>query len=84
MGSSNTVQAAVVVDGKLDEPEWAAARRFDNFKVVEPFRLTAPSSGTTTQARLISTPEGIAVAFIVEQAALVPRVKPRLERDQGS
>ena len=84
MGSSNTVQAAVVVDGKLDEPEWAAARRFDNFKVVEPFRLTAPSSGTTTQARLISTPEGIAVAFIVEQAESVPRVKPRLERDQGS
>ncbi len=75
-------QAAVVVDGVLDEPEWAQAKRFDAFKLTEPFRLSAPDAGSGTQARLVSTPAGIAVAFMLEHAASLPRLKPRLERDQ--
>lgn len=84
LGICGPVQAAIVVDGKLEEPEWNQARRFDDFKLTEPFRLSVPDTGTSTQARLVSTPEGIAVAFIVQQAPTIPRVKPRLERDQGN
>ncbi len=84
LGICSPVQATIVVDGKLEEPEWNQARRFDDFKVTEPFRLSAPDTGTGTQARLVSTPDGIAVAFVVQQATTVPRVKPRLERDQGN
>ncbi|RNF86241.1 DUF5916 domain-containing protein [Montanilutibacter psychrotolerans] len=83
-GIGSSAEAAILVDGKLDEPEWAQARRYDDFKVTEPFRLSAPDAGTSTQARMISTPDGIAVAFTVEQSAATPRVKPRLERDQGN
>lgn len=74
--------AAVKVDGKLDEPEWAKARQFTDFKITEPYSLTGPDAGTRTQARMVSTPEGIAVAFLLEQAPTLARVKPRLQRDQ--
>ena len=77
--SGNVAEAAIVVNGKLDEPEWSQARRYADFKVTEPFRLSAPPAGTGTQARLVSTADGIAVAFIVEQPASIRRVKPRLQ-----
>jgi len=74
--------AGIVVDGKLDEPEWAQAHRYEDFKVSVPYRLSAPDPGTATGAMLISTPDGVAVAFDLEQSAAFARVKPRLERDQ--
>ncbi|UHQ23012.1 DUF5916 domain-containing protein [Lysobacter sp. 5GHs7-4] len=83
LGLCASAQAAIVVDGKLDEPEWEQARRYRDFKVTEPFRLDAPAPGSSTQARLLSTPDGIAVAFELEQSAAFARVKPRLERDQN-
>ncbi len=76
------VLANVVIDGKLDEPEWAQALRYEDFKVAVPYRLSAPDPGTTTRAMLLSTPDGIVVGFDLEQAASFARVKPRLERDQ--
>lgn len=75
--------ATVVIDGKLDEPEWEQATRYDDFKVTEPFRLTSPEAGTATEARLLSTPDGIVVGFKLQQAPGIQRVKPRLERDNG-
>ncbi len=75
-------RAAIVVDGRADEVEWAQALRYDAFKVTDPYRLNTPDAGMETRARLLSTPEGIAVAFLVEQKAGVARVKPRLQRDQ--
>lgn len=83
-GICSSAEAAVVVDGKFDEPEWSQAQRFDDFKLTEPFRLSVPDNGWGTQARLISTPDGIAVAFTVEQSVAIRRVKPRLERDQNN
>lgn len=80
--ASAPATAAITIDGKLDEPEWEQARRFDDFKVTDPYRLTAPDSGSGTQARMVSTPDGIAVAFVLEQSPAYARVKPRLERDQ--
>ncbi|MBB5206624.1 DUF5916 domain-containing protein [Chiayiivirga flava] len=72
--------AAIVVDGRRDEPEWRAAQRFDDFRVTAPYTLDAPALRTT--AWLLSTPEGIAVAFECEHPATVPRLRPRVERDQ--
>jgi hypothetical protein len=75
-------QAAIVIDGRADEPEWEQAARYGDFKVTDPYRLSSPDPGMGTQARLQSTPEGIVVAFQVDQKAGVSRLKPRLERDQ--
>jgi hypothetical protein len=57
--------AAITVDGRLDEPEWTSAQRFKDFVVVDPLTLEKPSH--STEALVISTPEGLAVAFISEQ-----------------
>ncbi|MEZ0470789.1 DUF5916 domain-containing protein [Luteimonas salinilitoris] len=72
--------ATITVDGRLDEPEWATAQRFTDFRVTQPYTRGTPR--LRTEARLLSTPEGIAVAFINQQPPGVPRVKPRIERDQ--
>ena len=82
LGLCANAQAAIVVDGKVDEPEWQQARVYQDFKVTEPYRLSAPATGSATKARLLSTPDGIAVAFELEQSGAFARVKPRLERDQ--
>lgn len=74
--------AKLVVDGRLDEPEWAQSMHYDDFRVVVPYRLTTPGTGAGTQVRLVSTPDGIAVGFVLEQSPAVARVKPRLERDR--
>lgn len=76
--------AVIVLDGRFDEPEWTQARRYDDFRVVVPYRLTPAESGTRTLARLLSTPEGIVVGFELEQSERYGRVKPRLERDQNT
>jgi len=75
--------AAITVDGKLDETEWAQARVYNDFKLTQPYALTAIDPSLATEARMLSTPEGIAVGFRVLQPKSVPRIKPRLERDQG-
>lgn len=74
--------AEITIDGKLDEPEWTQAQQFGDFKITEPYLLTDPDHGTGTQARLLSTPDGIVVGFSLEQAPGIPRINPRLERDQ--
>lgn len=75
--------ASIVIDGKLDEAEWAGATLYDDFKVTEPFRLTPAEAGTATEARLLSTPDGIVVGFKLQQAPGIQRVKPRLQRDNS-
>ncbi len=82
-GVAAPASATVVVDGKLDEPEWEQAKRYDDFKVTEPFRMTSPEAGAATEARLLSTPDGIVVGFKLQQAPGIQRVKPRLERDNA-
>ncbi|MBB5016047.1 DUF5916 domain-containing protein [Rehaibacterium terrae] len=72
--------AQIRVDGRLDEPEWAQALVFTDFRVTQPYTLTEPSH--RTEARLLSTPEGISVAIVNEHPPGVPRLKPRTERDQ--
>ncbi|MCF7223315.1 DUF5916 domain-containing protein [Marilutibacter chinensis] len=84
LGAVAPANAAIVIDGKLDEPEWAQAARYDDFRLTEPFQLTTPDTGLATEARLLSTPDGIVVGFRLQQEPGVQRVKPRLERDNGN
>lgn len=80
-GFGAEASANIVIDGKLDEAEWAEATLYDDFKVTEPYRLTGAEAGKATEARLLSTPDGIVVGFKLQQAPGVQRVKPRLQRD---
>jgi Domain of unknown function (DUF5916) len=49
--------ADMAVDGRLDEPEWQAAQRFDDFRVTEP--LTGARPDFPTQLRVLARPEGL-------------------------
>ncbi|HUP92843.1 MAG TPA: DUF5916 domain-containing protein [Solimonas sp.] len=72
-------QAAIVVDGKLDEPEWSQAQRFDAFRVTEP--LTRGEPEMHTEARVWSDANGIYIGFICDHPASIPRTRTRTPRD---
>ncbi len=57
--------SALVIDGRPDEPDWNEAKVFRDFVVIDPLTFATPR--LATEARLLSTPEGLAVAFICEQ-----------------
>jgi hypothetical protein len=76
--------AAIVIDGRLDEPEWRDAARYDDFRVVAPYRLSPAPDGAATVAHLLSTADGLVVGFTLAQSAAHPRIRPRLERDQDT
>ena len=72
-------EPALVIDGRPDEAAWAKAQIFTDFVVVEPFTLGSPSH--PTEARLLSTPQGIAISFRCTQPPGVPRLNERTPRD---
>jgi len=74
--------AAINVDGLLDESEWGEAQSFRDFVVIDPLTLATPR--IPTEARLISLPEGLAVAFICEQPPEETRTSTITSRDAGS
>jgi hypothetical protein len=67
------------IDGLLNEPEWADARLFRDFVVIDPITYDTPR--LATEARILSTLEGIAVAFICEQPPSEPRTRTVTLRD---
>jgi len=71
--------AAIDVDGRLDEPEWADAARFHDFKEIEPLTLGTPS--LATEARVLATEEGLAVAMICDQPDTITRTHTITSRD---
>ena len=73
--------AGIVVDGRLDEPEWQDATACTDWVRTQPFALDTPRN--RSEARMASTPEGLAVAFVLEQPAGEQRTKPRTPRDAG-
>ncbi len=77
--SAGPAPAAIQVDGSLDEPEWGRAQVFTDFRVTQPYTLAAPRH--PTEARLIGTPEGIAIGFRCIQPASTPRQKEQTPRD---
>src|SRR5690606_7299634 len=73
---------AVEIDGQLAPGEWDGALQVDGFRLTEPLsELPAPYP---TRAWVLSTPEGLAVAFRSEQPAAVPRTRQRTRRDEAS
>jgi hypothetical protein len=71
--------AQVHIDGRIGEGEYAGAEHVTDFKVTEP--LTGAPSPYPTEAWILSTPEGLAIAFRNTQPASVPRTHQRTQRD---
>jgi hypothetical protein len=80
--AASAVQAQVTVDGRIDAAEWAGAEHVTDFRVVEP--LTGAPSPLPTEAWILSTPEGLAIAFRNTQPASVPRTRQRTQRDEDA
>jgi len=74
-------QAALVIDGRVDEAEWAQAQVFDDFVAVQPLTGTPAPTDRRVEARLLSTPAGIAVAIRAWHPATVPQTRARIQRD---
>lgn len=70
---------AVKIDGHIDPGEWKGARRVTDFRQVQP--LTRKPSTLPTEAWILATPRGLAVAFRCEQPPSVPRTLQRVQRD---
>ena len=79
--ASSGAQAAVQIDGLINDDEWAGAIKFEQFVEVAPLTSTPVPTKFHTEAKLLATPEGIAVAIIADQEISVPRVNSRVQRD---
>ncbi|MDB9823296.1 DUF5916 domain-containing protein [Deltaproteobacteria bacterium] len=71
--------AALSIDGRLDDPEWADAEVFRDFVVIDPLTLESPR--LTTETRIISLPEGLAVSFLCDQPTGETRTRTITSRD---
>jgi hypothetical protein len=84
LGAASHAWSAIIVDGNLDDEEWSSASVYScsGWKRTDPFTLDDPQY--PTQASVVSTPEGLAVAFVVEQPSQVERVRQRSPRNSES
>lgn len=72
---------AVEIDGRIDPAEWQGARHITDFRMVQP--LSREPARHPTEAWVLATPEGLAIAVRAEQPPEVPRTRQRAQRDQG-
>ncbi|GHE32998.1 DUF5916 domain-containing protein [Vulcaniibacterium thermophilum] len=72
---------AVEIDGRIDPAEWQGARHITDFRMVQP--LSRERARHPTEAWVLATPEGLAIAVRAEQPPEVPRTRQRAQRDQG-
>lgn len=75
------LMAQIVVDGILDEPEWANARVIDQFVTTEP--LSLEPAKYHTQVLLLTNESGIFVGFRNHQPEGVRRIQRRFPRDSA-
>src|SRR5687767_13120261 len=74
--------AAVEVDGRIDPAEWQGAQHVTDFRLTQPLsRAPAPQP---TDAWILATEDGLAIAFRNLQAASIPRTRQQAQRDQGA
>jgi hypothetical protein len=71
--------SAVEIDGHLRPGEWTGARHVTDFRQTQP--LTGKPASLSTEAWILATPDGLAVAFRCDQPANVPRTRQRVQRD---
>lgn len=72
---------AIEVDGRIDESEWQGAQRVTDFRLTEP--LSRVPLALPTEAWILATEDGLAIAFRNTQPADVPRHRQRGQRDQA-
>ena len=72
--------AQVKVDGVIDPAEWQGARHVTDFRMVQPF--TRETTRHPTEAWILATPEGLAIAFRNSKIAGVETPRQRTARDQ--
>jgi hypothetical protein len=72
----------VAIDGRIDPAEWAGAQHITDFRLTQPLsRAPAPYP---TEAWILATPEGLAIAMHNVQPANVPRTRQVAQRDAGA
>jgi hypothetical protein len=77
-----TAFAAVEVDGRIDPAEWQGAQHITDFRLTQPLsRAPAPQP---TEAWILATEEGLAIAFRNLQSPQFPRTRQRLQRDENA
>ena len=70
---------AVDIDGRIVAGEWAGARHITDFRQTQP--LNGEPGTLHTEAWILATPQGLAVAFRCDQPPSVPRTRQRVQRD---
>src|SRR5712671_2719445 len=70
---------AVDIDGRIDTEEWEGARHIVDFRKVQP--LNGEPASLRTEAWILATPEGLAIAFRCTQPREVPLTRQRVQRD---
>ena len=71
---------AITVDGKIDPAEWQGAQHVTDFRITQP--LTGAPASQPTEAWILATPEGLAIAFRNVQPPSVPRTRQKIRRDE--
>ncbi len=70
---------AVTIDGSVDAEEWSGAKHVTDFRKTQP--LNGEPASLQTEAWILATPDGLAVAFRNVQPPSVPRTQQRVQRD---
>ena len=70
---------AVDIDGRIDPEEWRGAQHITDFRKTQP--LNGEPATLKTEAWVLATPDGLAVAFNNAQPPSVPRTQQRVQRD---
>lgn len=70
---------ALQIDGRIGADEWRAARHITDFRRTQP--LTGEPASLPTEAWVMATPEGLAVAVRNVQPPSVPRTLQHVQRD---
>ena len=70
---------AIEIDGRIDPAEWQGAHHVTDFRKTQP--LTREPGSLPTQAWILATPDGLAVAVRSEQPPGVPRTRQKVQRD---
>lgn len=71
--------AELVIDGRIDEPEWQGAIVCRGWQRTLPFARDEPRYGN--ELHILSTERGLAAAFVLDQPPSERRIKPRTPRD---
>lgn len=79
--AATPVLCALTIDGRIDEAEWQSAKHITDFRMVLP--LSKVATPYPTEAWVLSTPDGLAIAFRNTQTAETARTRQRSQRDNN-